>query len=281
MQKRYPLGLLSIFVISGCVAFSVGGEIQSGRTALMKGEPDLALMHFQRAAQLDPDYLTDFTPLQEGVWTYVGRAYYVAGKLPEARQALERALSRYEHDSLAKLYLGLTLIRQQKDEKAENPFSMDDIIYALKEGVAPKRVVNLIQERGVGFELTSERENSLRRVGADDQLVEEIKRIRVEFEGKRRAEGLLRERGLKEVEAALRELHNWLEYISGNTSFGRFWDPAREIRSEIQTNLTMISGKKIDLQKLVANAEWLGQKMEEEIDLARRDQLQERAIRRR
>jgi hypothetical protein len=29
--------------------------------------------------------------LPEGAWTYLGRAYYATGRLPEARQALERA----------------------------------------------------------------------------------------------------------------------------------------------------------------------------------------------
>jgi len=68
-------------------------------------------VHFQRAADLDPNYLLDFSLLDQGVWTYVGRSYYTLGKLTEARQALEQARSRYERDHLAKLYLGLVLAR--------------------------------------------------------------------------------------------------------------------------------------------------------------------------
>ena len=104
----FPFFLL---FLSGCVAFQVGGEIQRGRMALLVGDPNAALAHFQRAAELNPDYLLNFSPLDQGVWTYVGRAYYDMEKLPEAKKALERARSRYEQDHLAKLYLGLALAR--------------------------------------------------------------------------------------------------------------------------------------------------------------------------
>ncbi|MFQ5849006.1 MAG: tetratricopeptide repeat protein [Candidatus Binatia bacterium] len=102
--------LLPAILLSGCVAFQVGGEIEAGRRALRYGDPNVALAHFQRAAELDPDYLLN-SSLDQGVWTYVGRSYYNLGKLPEARQALERARSRYERDHLAKLYLGLVLVQ--------------------------------------------------------------------------------------------------------------------------------------------------------------------------
>ncbi|MBI4489632.1 MAG: tetratricopeptide repeat protein [Deltaproteobacteria bacterium] len=98
-------------LLSGCVSFRAGGEIQHGRVALMYGDPNVALAHFQRAVEIAPDYRYDFSILSQGVWTYVGRAYYAAGKLPQARQALERAVSRYQDDSLARLYLGMVLAR--------------------------------------------------------------------------------------------------------------------------------------------------------------------------
>jgi len=37
----------------------------------------------------------------------------------------------------------------------------------------------------------------------------------------------------------------------------------------------MLSGKDINLQKLIADGEWLGKRVEEEIDLARRDEREE------
>jgi tetratricopeptide (TPR) repeat protein len=109
--------LFFALVISGCAAFQVGSEIQAGRQALRYGDPKIALAHFQRAAELDPDYLLNFSLLDQGVWTYVGRAHYATGNLPDARKALERARSRYERDYLAKLYLGLVLTRDGNREK--------------------------------------------------------------------------------------------------------------------------------------------------------------------
>jgi tetratricopeptide (TPR) repeat protein len=187
---------LAIFlVLAGCASFQAGSEIQSGRRALLIDNAAGALPHFEKAAELDPNYLTNFTPFREGVWTYVGRSQYASGKLVDARRNFERAISVYQDDYLAKIYLGLTLIRQQESAK-----------------------------------------------------------------------------GLKEFEGGMRGLHEWLEYVANYVSYGRFWDPRREIRSEIQGSLAMIGGREMNLEKVIANGEWRGKKMEEEIDLARRDE---------
>ena len=87
-----------------------------------------------------------------------------------------------------------------------------------------------------------------------------------------------RQRGLKEIESGLRGLHDWLDYVNQYAaySYGQYWDPSREIRTEIQNTLAMISGKDIDRQKLIASAEWVGRKMEEEIDIARRQEARDR-----
>jgi len=165
----------------------------------MTGKSDVALGHFQRASELNPNYILNFSAFEEGVWTYVGRAYYDTGKFSEARQALERARSRHERDQLAKLYLGLVLARDGN-----------------------------------------------------------------------------RERGLKELQGGMKGIYDWLEHITYNTYYGHFWDPNREIRSEIQRNLVAAASREPDLKSLIANGEWLGKKMEEEIDQARRDEVMER-----
>ncbi len=111
-MKKIFFALLSSFILlSGCAGFQIGGEAQRGRTALLGGNPHAALGHFRRAAELEPDYLFNYYPLEQGVQTYLGRAYYATGNLPAARQALERARSRYKQDHMAKLYLGLVLAR--------------------------------------------------------------------------------------------------------------------------------------------------------------------------
>jgi hypothetical protein len=38
----------------------------------------------------------------------------------------------------------------------------------------------------------------------------------------------------------------------------------------------MLSGKEVDLKKLIADGEWLGKRVEEEIDLARRDEREDK-----
>jgi len=83
--------------------------------------------------------------------------------------------------------------------------------------------------------------------------------------------------GLKEIESGMKGIHDWLEYITNahRFSFGQFWDPHREIRSAIQGDLAMIAGRDLDWQKLIADGEWVGKRMEEEIDLARQDESRE------
>jgi len=72
----------------------------------------------------------------------------------------------------------------------------------------------------------------------------------------------------------MKGIHEWLEYITEahRFSLGQFWDPRREIRTVIESDLAMLSSKEIDWQKLIADGEWVGKRMEEEGDLARRDE---------
>jgi len=194
-RSFYFLLPFALVVISGCAAFQLGGDIAKGRMELMYGDPKVALPYFQRAAALDPNYITDFTLLREGVWTYVGRANYASGNLPEARSALERARSRYAEDDLAKIYLGLVLGRE-----------------------------------------------------GDQQ------------------------RGLKEIEAGLTGLANWLDFIEFYHPRGYYWDPAKKIRSEARKNTALIKGLDVNWKELIANVEWIGKEMELEIDRAWQDE---------
>src|SRR5215475_12613857 len=81
-----------------------------------------------------------------------------------------------------------------------------------------------------------------------------------------------RARGLKEIEGGMRGINSFLDYINQaqRYSIGQFWDPDRDIRRAIQSDLAMISGKDLDWQRLIADTEWLGIRMEQESDLARR-----------
>ena len=197
-RYRYPAGWgMLALLLSGCAAFKASTEIQAGRLALMTGKPQVALAHFSRAAELDPDYITGFTPFREGVWTYVGRASYETENYAAAHLALEKASARYGDDHMAKLYLGLTLAREGDHQRAQ-----------------------------------------------------------------------------QELERGMKGLHDWLEDLSQHLRFstGLYWDPQREIRSELQAGLASLSGKELDWVNLLARGESVGKRMEEEIDRADRSE---------
>ena len=75
----------------------------------------------------------------------------------------------------------------------------------------------------------------------------------------------------------MRGIHDGIEYVTQafRFSYGRYWDPRREIRSSIEGDLAMLSRKDVDVQKLIGDGEWLGKQVEEEINLARRDEREE------
>jgi tetratricopeptide (TPR) repeat protein len=198
-QKTLIALCLSIVFFSGCAAFQAGTDVDSGRRAFLIGNNETALSYFQSAAQQDPNYIYGFA-LPQGIWSYVGRAEYVTGQYPQARQTLERALSLNQDADVARLYLGLTLARSGDGQQ-----------------------------------------------------------------------------GLKEIERGMKGLYEQIEYITQahRWTYGRFWDPRREIRSAIQDNLAMLSGKDVDVQRLIADGEWLGMRVEQEIDWARRDEREE------
>ena len=194
-----PVSLLCGIILTGCASFQVAGDIQRGRKQLIQGNPKAALSYFQRAAKIQPDYLLNFSILNEGVWTYVGRAYYDSENFSEARQALEKARTRHDQDQLAKIYLGLVLGRSG-DQK----------------------------------------------------------------------------RGLMELEAGMKGLRDWLNYVHYNRRGGGVWDPTMEIRSELDRNLTMIGSGKVDWEALTASGEWIGQKIEIEVDRTKIDAYRRR-----
>ena len=194
--KQWSGWLFPIYgLVIGCAAYQAAGQVQSGRQALLINKPEDALGYFQQVAQTNPNYIFQSQNYREGIWTYVGRSQYSLGRLVEARQSLEKALSIYPDDYLARIYLGLTLLRSGEDS-----------------------------------------------------------------------------RGLKELDSGMKGLYDWLEYMNRTMPFTAFWDPRREIRSELEKDLNRLSGKDVDRPQLISSAEWIGQRMEEEIDLVRRDE---------
>jgi tetratricopeptide (TPR) repeat protein len=201
MQNKAMLALLAPLVfLSACASYQVGSSVSAGRLAFLIGNNEAALGYFHNAAEKDPNYVWG-SALRQGIWSYVGRAEYATGRFPQARQSLERAIAANKDEDIARLYLGLTLVRS-----------------------------------------------------GDQQA------------------------GLKEMEGGMKGIYDFLEWITETHrfTFGQWWDPNLEIRKAIKTDLAMISARDLDVQKLLANGEWLGKEIEEESDRARQDEFRDR-----
>jgi tetratricopeptide (TPR) repeat protein len=80
-------------------------------------------------------------------------------------------------------------------------------------------------------------------------------------------------RGAKEILGAMRTIHDWLEYMERTRPFEAYWDPLREIRKAIEVHLPSGPGNDLMIsERLIADAEWLGNKMEDEIERVRQDE---------
>jgi tetratricopeptide (TPR) repeat protein len=183
------LSAAALVCVAGCATLQVEQDFQAGRGALLTGRSEDAVNYFRRTAESNPNYKTSYT-LRESVWTYLGRAYYETRKYPEARTALDKALASDKNDYMARLYLGMTLVRSND-----------------------------------------------------------------------------RDRGLVEMENALNGIHDWLENLTSDSSASSYWDPNKQIRKTIETEL---AGKPNPIE-LVVTGQRIGKQLEEEIDKAQRD----------
>ena len=77
--------------------------------------------------------------------------------------------------------------------------------------------------------------------------------------------------GLTDIQRGMQGIYNWLEYINTNFAweFGKGWDTGGTIRGGIKKDLSMVSSGNISWQQLVADAENLGVRIEEEEDAFR------------
>jgi tetratricopeptide (TPR) repeat protein len=270
MALKLILLAAALLGLSGCAAYESLGQFNQGRQAMVRGDNNGALGYFQSVARADPNFVATNGPLSESIWTYIGRVHYTSGKYAEAREALEKGLAQHKGDHMGRLYLGLVLARLPV-APAKVGFSVQDISFALREGVEPERVAVLARQRGVAFDLTRETESQLRKAGADARLLDEIKKIRAETSGKSQDQ---KARAAKELNTALTGLRDDLNYFITSAPQGKFWDPGAPIQTEIGNGLTLLSAREPDWSKIVANGESVGQKLEEEIDRARRDEAE-------
>lgn len=115
-QFLIPLCLSAALFASSCASLQVSQDTAAGRNALQTGRPEDAVAYLRRAVVTDPNYTLP-NRLQESALAFLGRAYYEVGNFPEARISLERAITRDQEDNLARLYLGLTLIKTGEQDR--------------------------------------------------------------------------------------------------------------------------------------------------------------------
>lgn len=108
--KAMLLLFASLVFLSACASYQVGSNVSAGRQAFLTGNNEAAVGYFHNAAEKDPSYVWGGA-LRQGIWSYVGRAEYAAGRFPQARQSLEKAIAANKGEDIARLYLGLTLVR--------------------------------------------------------------------------------------------------------------------------------------------------------------------------
>ena len=256
--------------IAACAGSS--GGFLAGRQALLRGEPDNAVNYFNAIAQADPSYIVTSAPPRKSIWTYVGRAHYNSGQYADAKVAFDKALNYLKDDYVAQLYRGLTILRGYSASAPANAITLQEVTYALREGVAPRRVSTIARERGVAFDVNAETENQLRSTGADAILVEDLKKIRAERIQQNKTGDNQRREGAREIATALTGLRDWLDFTIASTTQGRFWDPAGEIRAEISRGLRAATASQPEWNIILSSAELVGFKLEEESDRARRDE---------
>jgi tetratricopeptide (TPR) repeat protein len=81
-----------------------------------------------------------------------------------------------------------------------------------------------------------------------------------------------RTRGLKQTEMGLKSLYKWIDFLNSSRPYFAFWDPNAEIRKEIDKVLAMIPDERTEPKEIFESVEWIGQRMEEEIDKVRADE---------
>ena len=78
-----------------------------------------------------------------------------------------------------------------------------------------------------------------------------------------------RDRGAKEIEAGLKGLYEWYDYVQFYHVDGQYWDPGKQLRKSIQSNLAGLTSRGSDSPELVQNIALLGREIEMEIDRAK------------
>ena len=173
-----PIYFSVLLFVSACS--SVGGDVAAGRNALQTRRADDAVGYLTRAADTDPNYKIPYR-VRAGVLGYLGRAYLETGKVKEARQTLERAVSLDGDDPFAHLYLGVALLKTGERERGRN--EIENGLRAIEgtlEYIAEDRVYGYFWDPGMA--IRNEIRKSLAAKLDDAQLATAAERIGRQFD---------------------------------------------------------------------------------------------------
>jgi hypothetical protein len=89
-----------------------------------------------------------------------------------------------------------------------------------------------------------------------------------------------RNKGLQQIETGMKGMRDFLNYITTTFAmeFGQFWDPNRDIRNAIDSDLAMVTRGNFDWATLIADGERIGIKFEQEPDRALQEEEQQRGM---
>ena len=163
-----------------------GSEMYAGRQALIANKPDVAVAHFQYAAEKDPNAVLYLGAFNQSVWTYLGRAQYLTANYVESRQSLQKALTQHPDDHIARMYLGLTLARDN-----DRPRALPEIASGMK-GIHDRIDYIVVNRIGLGefwdpnMEMRSEIERDLAMIDSNTidwpRLISSGEKLGVEVE---------------------------------------------------------------------------------------------------
>ena len=83
----------------------------------------------------------------------------------------------------------------------------------------------------------------------------------------------MNETSRKEIQAGLQGVYDRIEYIKHFTVAGEFWDPSGQLSAELLALIKAVSAPQGDWSSIIPRVEQLGLKIENEVDQARRDEL--------
>lgn len=77
----------------------------------------------------------------------------------------------------------------------------------------------------------------------------------------------------KQIQAGLQGIYDRIDYIKRFTFAGEFWDPSNQLTAELQELIKALSAAQVSWSNVIPRVERLMQKIENEIDLAQRDEV--------